>query len=45
MTAPRGTSGSLVVPAGHLVLLDGRPIRAAGALAVSGGTHTVLVVR
>ncbi|MEV6642354.1 alpha-L-rhamnosidase C-terminal domain-containing protein [Amycolatopsis sp. NPDC051371] len=47
VTAPRGTSGSLVVPAGRVVLLDGRPIRAAagGALAVSGGTHTVLVVR
>ncbi|MFJ1761738.1 alpha-L-rhamnosidase C-terminal domain-containing protein [Amycolatopsis sp. NPDC088138] len=45
VTAPRGTSGSLAVPAGHLVLLDGRVIRTAGPLSVGGGTHTVLVVR
>jgi hypothetical protein len=47
VTAPRGTSGSLVVPAGRLVLLDGRPTRpaAGGSLPVGSGTHTVLVVR
>ncbi|MFG1641785.1 alpha-L-rhamnosidase C-terminal domain-containing protein [Amycolatopsis sp. NPDC049252] len=50
VTAPRGTSGSLAVPAGHLVLLDGRVVRTAavnGTVTVpaGAGTHTVLVVR
>ncbi|MEA5365745.1 alpha-L-rhamnosidase C-terminal domain-containing protein [Amycolatopsis sp., V23-08] len=44
VTAPRGTSGSLVVPAGRVVLLDGHPVRST-TLQVSGGTHTVLVVK
>jgi hypothetical protein len=50
VTAPRGTSGSLAVPAGKLVLLDGRAVRTAashGTVTVPAGpgTHTVLVVR
>jgi hypothetical protein len=50
VTAPRGTSGSLAVPAGRVVLLDGHVVRTAavnGTVTVpaGGGTHTVLVVR
>ncbi|WP_410623064.1 alpha-L-rhamnosidase C-terminal domain-containing protein [Amycolatopsis sp. cmx-8-4] len=50
VTAPRGTSGSLAVPSGRVVLLDGRVVRTAAVngtvtVAATGGTHTVLVVR
>jgi hypothetical protein len=50
VTAPRGTSGSLAVPAGRVVLVDGHVVRTAAVngtvtVGAGGGTHTVLVVR